>query len=150
MVAEVTIEKFLQGTGSGSGFVAKPDPGYINGLGSGWGHGSGSESGTGNGGGSGWGYGSNHGTGNGYGVDDGYTTGAGWGRGQSDFTNIKIKKIAGEVPYIVNGMPCIFMAIYKNIAKVRIIRPDFSFVNAYICKDEEHGEITLKIEEDIL
>ena len=66
-------------------------------------------------------------------------TGDGYGSGDGNLKNIRLKKNVGEVPYMVDGIPCIFVAICKNVARVRAVRSDFSLVNAYIVKDEEHG-----------
>ena len=104
--------------------------------------------------GDGYGYGS----GDGYG--DGYGDGSGYGSKSKTFTppekpnkeyrkgflttEIASFKTFNKKPvYYVDNIPCIFLSVVNNVAKVLVIRDDFSTQKQYIAKSNDlfaHGE----------
>jgi hypothetical protein len=135
------------GAGSGSG------NGSGNGSGSGGCGGNGSGAGSGSGDGSGTGDGCGYWDGSGVGVGVGDGDGAGYGDGEgncefkargykTDYKAILIKLKGQDVAYVDN-IPCIFFSVKGNIARVGIIRDDFSLKSAFIAKYNNffaHGE----------
>ncbi len=142
------------GDGDGSGYGSGSGSGSGDGDGSGYGYGSGdgdgSGSGSGNGDGSGNGYGSGSGSGSGYGSGNGY--GYGYGDGDGDGSGdgkIKTNKyLKGGIKkqihvldvfkskkvYYIDDIPCLFISIKNNIAKVNLIKDDFSFDLCFVAK----------------
>ncbi|WP_298845605.1 hypothetical protein [uncultured Clostridium sp.] len=169
---EDVIKKFLTikptGSGSGSGSGSGDGDGYGYGDGSGYGSGYGSGSGDGDGygygDGDGSGYGSGYGSGDGSGYGDGSGSGSGYGSGYGygDGGIVKInpkyeqykkgflyKKIASFMTfnkkpvYYVDNIPCVFLSIVNNVAKVLVIQYDFSIQKSYIAKSNNlfaHGD----------
>jgi hypothetical protein len=139
------------GDGSGSG----DGDGYGSGSGSGYGYGDGSGSGDGDG------YGYGDGSGSGYGYGDGSGSGYGYGSGSIQSKAAKVetpidynkgfldKKIASfktfnkKPVYYIDNIPCVFLSIVNNVAKVEIINYDMSRKKMYIAKSNNlfaHGE----------
>ena len=90
--------------------------------------------------GSGYGYGDGDGDGDGdgYGYGYGYGDGYGYGYGDGD-----IKKFDGDNVYYIDGLPCLFLSIHRNIAIVAVIGNDFTLKSAYVAKvgmSFAHGE----------
>ena len=143
---------YSSGTGSGTG----SGHGDGSGTGSGYGtsDGSGSSSGYGYSGGSGCGSGNGDGSGSGSGFGTSHGTGTGSGSGDGNVYNILFqqshlseykkgfltKKIASlktfksKLVYYIDNIPCYFLSIVGNTAKVNVIKDDFSVEKQYICK----------------
>jgi len=136
------------GDGSGSGYGDGSGSGYGYGYGDGDGDGSGSGSGDGSGSGSGYGYG--------YGDGDGSGSGSGYGDGDvkpivySDYKKgfltkqIHSFKTFNKQPvYYIDDIPCVFLSIVNNVAKVLVIKDDMSTQKMYIAKSGNlfaHGD----------
>jgi hypothetical protein len=144
------------GYGDGSGYGDGDGSGYGDGSGSGYGYGDGSGYGYGDG--SGYGYGDGDGDGSGYGYGDGDGDGSGYGDGDGDVKTIDIaeyrkgfisKQIAsfksykGKPVYYIDEIPCTFLSIVNNLAKVEVIKDDYNAQKMYIAKSGSlfaHGE----------
>lgn len=96
------------------------------------------------------------GDGSGYGTGDGYGSGTGDGYGYVKKTNKskykkgfldkeihKLSTFKGKDVYYIDNIPCCFLAIVGNMAKVEIIKDDFSTKVQYIAKSGNlfaHGD----------
>ena len=121
---ESAFEKFLTGSGSGSG----------SGYGSGYGSGSGS--GYGDGSGSSLGYGSGDGSGSGSGSGSGYGSGSGSGYG----SDCGLKKINGRKVFYVDKIPCQPVEVHNIWVKINIVSPkDLTLKECFLAK--YHGAI---------
>ena len=110
-------------------------------LGNGYGDGSGN--GYGDGSGSGNGYGDGYGDGDGDGDGDGVITMTDYRKGFITKKVASLKSFKGKPVYYIDEIPCIFLSIVGNIAKVEVIRDDYSTVKQYIAKSSNyfaHGE----------
>ncbi|MGN6559720.1 MAG: hypothetical protein ACTHJ2_04265 [Candidatus Nitrosocosmicus sp.] len=153
---EDLIKSFLTINGSGSGSGDGSGDGDGDGSGSGYGDGSGSGYGSGSGDGDGSGDGSGYGSGSGSGDGSGYGSGDGSGYGdlkvdiaidyRKGFLEKQIhsfKSFNGKPVYYIDDIPCIFLSIVNNIAKVLVIKDDMSTEKMYIAKSGDlfaHGE----------
>src|ERR1700761_6586612 len=157
---------FIEPTGSGSGSGYGDGYGSGSGSGSGYGYGDGSGSGDGDGSGSGYGYGDGYGSGSGdgygsgsgYGDGDGYGYGYGYGYGSGDIKEpiyaeyrkgfidkqiASFKSFNGRPVYYIDNIPCTFLSIANNLAKVLVINNDMSTKKMYIAKAKNlfaHGD----------
>ena len=150
---EDLIDEFLRIEPLGSGSDSGSGSGADSGSGSGSGYGDGDGDGDGSGSGSGSGYSDGSGDGDGYGSGDGYGYGYGDGDGIVTLTDYRkgfiTKKIAslksfkGKPVYYIDGIPCTFLSIKNNIAKVDVIQDDYTTKRMYIAKSGNlfaHGE----------
>ena len=144
------------GSGDGDGSGSGSGDGYGSGSGSGDGDGDGDSDGSGSGFGDGSGY--SDGSGSGSGSGDGDGDGFGDGSGSGDGSVIKIAnykkgflsnqtfgldKLNGKDVYYIDNIPCHFLCIVGNVAKVEIIKNDFSREVQYVAKSGyffAHGE----------
>ena len=96
---------------------------------------------------SGSGYGSGSGSGSGDGSGDGYGDGVitmtDYRKGFITKKVASLKSFKGKPVYYIDEIPCIFLSIVGNIARVEVIRDDYSTVKQYIAKSGNyfaHGE----------
>jgi hypothetical protein len=131
------------GDGNGDGYGYGNGYGYGDGNGNGYGNGNGNGYGNGNGNGysdgkgDGYGNGDGNGNGNGDGDGDGYGygdgDGDGYGNGYGD--GFKLHNYFGEDVYYVDGIPCTFISVVGECAKVNVIDiASFSTSEKYIYK----------------
>ncbi len=141
------------GDGSGDGY------GYGDGSGDGYGYG------YGYGDGYGYGYGAGDGAGYGDGDGDGSGDGDGYGYGYGDGSKLpktaivikpedyrkgfletqiaSFKSFNGKPVYYIDNIPCYFLSVVNNLAKVEVIQDDMSTKKMYIAKSGNlfaHGE----------
>ena len=72
----------------------------------------------------------------GYGSGSGYGSVSGYGSGD-------LKKFEGNDVNYIDGIPCIFLSIHRDIAIVAVIGDDFTLKSAYVAKSGNsfaHGE----------
>jgi hypothetical protein len=136
------------GNGNGNGYGDGYGYGYGDGNGNGYGDGYGD--GNGNGDGYGYGYGDGNGDGYGYGYGDG--NGNGYGNGYGYGYDFKILFYKGKPVYYVDGIPCVFVSVRGECAKVEVIDVmTFQATGQYICKFNgvfAHGATIKKAKED--
>ena len=121
------------GSGCGSSFI--PDSISYNGYGRGYS----------------CGYGYDYVAGDGYGI--GFSDGRGYGCAYGVNSNYKIKTLNGQMVDMIDGISTILTKITGNVAKGFIIRPDFSLVPTFVCKQDNifaHGETLHKAREALL
>jgi hypothetical protein len=152
MAATPQNSGYGDGYGSGDGYGDGDGSGSGSGDGSGYGDGSGSGdgSGYGDGDGSGYGYGDGSGYGYGYGYGDGYGDGdvktinhSEYKKGFLDKQIHSLKSFNGDPVYYIDNIPCTFLSIVNNVAKVAVIKDDFSIKKMYIAKSGNlfaHGD----------
>lgn len=69
-------------------------------------------------------------------------SGSGSGYGYGDGSGY-LKKFEGDDVYYIDGIPCIFLSIHRDIAIVGVIGNDFTLKSAYVAKSGNsfaHGE----------
>ena len=77
----------------------------------------------------GYGSGSGDGSGDGYGDGSGYGDGDGDGDGYGD-----LRKFEDMDVYYIDDIPCVICSIHRNVAKVEVIRNDFTMTPSYVAK----------------
>jgi len=90
-----------------------------------------------------YGSGSGSGSGDGYGDGSGVITMMDYRKGFITKKIASLKSFKGKPVYYIDEIPCIFLSIIGNIAKVEVIRNDYSTVKQYIAKSGNyfaHGE----------
>ena len=123
-----------------NGFLTIQVPNSGDGYGSGYGSGSGDGDGDGYGDGSGDGYGS--GSGSGYGSIK-TNTANDYRKGFLEKQIHSFKSFNGKPVYYIDDIPCIFLSIVNNVAKVLVIKDDMTTEKMYVAKSGNlfaHGE----------
>ena len=127
---ENLIKQFLYVNISGDG----DGDGSGDGYGYGYGDGSGDGYGGGDGDGSGDGYGYGDGSGSGYGYCVKIVNPKNYVKGFLDKKIHGFDKFKGKSVYYIDNIPCCFLSIVNNIAKVEIIKDDFTIEKQYVAK----------------